>query len=402
MNPGSTTAPSAERSSSVPDCVLGVPSNVAPDPPSSTTAPARHGTRLQHGIRKPKVYIDGTIHYGVFSVSGEPQYHHEALNNQRWKNAMDSEFGALLKNQIWHLVPPKSGVNAIDCKWIYMMKKKSDGSIDRYKAQLVVKGFKQCYEIDDEDTFSPIVKEATIQIVLSITISKGWSLRKLDVQNVFLHGVLEEVVHMKQPPGYEDKQHPNYVCRLDKAIYGLKQAPRAWYSILSSKFQMLGFVPSKGDTSLFFLSNKHVSMYVLIYIDDIIVSSSSQGATDALLKNLERDFALKDLGELHYFLGIEVTKTKEGILLTQQKYATELLKRVGMIGCKPCSTLLSTSDKLSAHIGDLLGPNDATNYRSIVGGLQHLTLTRLDISFFVNKICQFLHALTTVHLTAGK
>jgi hypothetical protein len=121
-----------------------------------------------------------------------------------------------------------------------------------------------------------------------------------------------------------------------------------------------------------------------------------------LLKNLERDFALKDLGELHYFLGIEVTKTKEGILLIQQKYAAELLKRAGMFGYKPCSTPLSTSDKLSARAGNLLGPNDATNYRSIVGGLQYLTLTRLDISFSVNKICQFLHAPTTVHLTAAK
>jgi hypothetical protein len=145
--------------------------------------------------------------------------------------------------------------------------------------------------------------------------------------------------------------------------------PRAWYSRLSSKLQMLGFVPSKGDTLLFFLSSKQVTMYVLVYVDDIIVTSSSQGATDALLKNLERDFSLKDLGELHYLLGIEVTKTKEGILLTQQKYAMELLTRAGMFGCKPCSTLLSTSNKLSVHAGDLLGTNNATNYRSIVEGL---------------------------------
>jgi hypothetical protein len=130
-----------------------------------------------------------------------------------------------------------------------------------------------------------------------------------------------------------------------------------------------------GDTSLFFLSNKQATMFVLIYVDDIIVLSSSQGAIDALLKNLEKAFALKDLGDLHYFFGIEVTKTKEGILLTQHKYAIELLKKVGMISCKSISTLLSTLEKLSAHSGELLGPNDATEYRSIVGGLQYLTLT---------------------------
>jgi hypothetical protein len=164
----------------------------------------------------------------------------------------------------------------------------------------------------------------------------------------------------------------------------------------------LGFVSSKGDTSLFFLRNKQVTMFILVYVDDIIVASSSQDGTMCLLRNLEKDFALKDLRDLHYFLGIEVTKVKDGILLTQQKYATELLQRVGMISCKPVLTPLSISEKLSAYAGDLLGPIDATNYRSIVGGLQYLTLTRPDISFSVNKICQFLHTPTTVHLTATK
>jgi hypothetical protein len=165
-------------------------------------------------------------------------------------------------------------------------------------------------------------------------------------------------------------------CKLNKAIYGLKLAPRAWYSRLSSKLLKLGFVSSKGDTSLFFLNNKQVMMFVLIYVDNIIATSSSQEATSRLLQNLEEDFALKDLGDLHYFLGIEVTTIKDGILLMQHKYATELLQWVGMIGCKSAPTPLSTSEKLSAYTGDPLGPIDATNYRSIVGGgLQYLTLT---------------------------
>lgn len=123
----------------------------------------------------------------------------------------------------------------IDCKWVFRIKRKSDGTIDRYKARLVAKGFKQRYGIDYEDTFSPVIKAAIIRLVLSIVVSKGWSLRQLDVQNEFLHGVLEEEVYMKQPPGFEDKSKPSYVCRLDRSLYGLKQAPRAWYSRLSTK-----------------------------------------------------------------------------------------------------------------------------------------------------------------------
>jgi hypothetical protein len=177
---------------------------------------------------------------------------------------MGAEFMALEKNRTWHLVPPKKGRNIIDCKWVYKIKSKQDGSLNRYKARLVAKGFKQRYGIDYVDTFSPVVKPTTIRIVLSIAISRGWSLRQLDVQNAFLHGILEEEVYMKQPPGYEDKEKPSYVCKLDKALYGLKQAPRAWYARLSKKLFDLGFRNSKADTSLFFYNSKCVSMFILI------------------------------------------------------------------------------------------------------------------------------------------
>jgi histone deacetylase 1/2 len=163
-------------------------------------------------------------------------------------------------------------------------------------------------------------------------------LRQLDVQNAFLHGILEEEVYMRQPPGYIDKTRPTFVCKLDKALYGLKQAPRAWYARLSTKLISLGFVPSKADTSLFYFNKHGVMVSVLNYVDDIIVVSSTPNATSGLLHSLKQDFALKDLGELHYFLGIEVNKVGGGLILTQEKYASDLLKRVNMVNCKLVST----------------------------------------------------------------
>jgi hypothetical protein len=130
----------------------------------------------------------------------------------------------------------------------------------------------------------------------------------LDVQNAFLHGFLEENVYMRQPPGYEDPKHPTAVCKLVRALYGLKQAPRAWYSRLSNKLQQLDFKSSKADTSLFIYHKNGVSMLLLIYVDGIIVASSSSQVIDALLKDLRGDFALKDLEDLHYFLSIEVNR----------------------------------------------------------------------------------------------
>jgi hypothetical protein len=168
-----------------------------------------------------------------------------------------------------------------------------------------------------------------------------WQFHQLDVKNAFLYGILEEEVYMRQPSGYEDPSHAEHIFKLDKAFYELKQAPRAWYSRFSTKFQPLR------DTSLFFYNKGGVSIFMLIYVDDIVVASSSKKAVDALLHDLGIDFALKELGELYYFLGTKVKKVCDGILLSQEQCAEELLSWVNMRICKADDTPLSFSDKLS-------------------------------------------------------
>jgi histone deacetylase 1/2 len=290
------------------------------------------------------------------------------------------------------LVPPRPGINIIDCKWVFKIKRKADGNIDRYMARLVAKGFKQRYELDYEDTFSPVVKPTTIRLLLSMAITHGWHLRQLDIQNAFLHGVLEEEVFMRQRPGFEDSTRVGYLCRLDKALYGLKQAPRAWHARLSSVLTSLGFTPSTADTSLFILRGRTITVYLLVYVDDIIMVSSSTTAADRLVTKLGSSFALKDLGRLHYFLGVEVHTQDHGLLLSQKKYASELIYRAGLHKCSPMSTPMASTDRLSLTDGSLLSAEDSTRYCSIVGGLQYLIMTRPDLSFAVNKVCQYLHA----------
>jgi hypothetical protein len=224
----------------------------------------------------------------------------------------------------------------------------------------------------------------------------------LDVQNVFLHGVLEDEVYIKQPPGYSSSLFPGYVCKLDKALYGLKQAPRAWFSHLSTKLLQLGFYASKVNTSLFIYSSGKVQIFLLIYVNDIIVASSSNFVVAALLNDVRSDFFLKDLGPLSYLLGIEVWPCVDGLVLTQEKYTKDILGHAGMVGCKPMPMPLSSDEKLLVHSGDPLSSDDAMTFRSIVGTLQYLTLTRPDIAFSVNGVCQFLHAPTSVHWSTVK
>jgi hypothetical protein len=219
----------------------------------------------------------------------------------------------------------------------------------------------------------------------------------VDVKNVFLHGILEEEVYMKQPFGFSSSEFSSYHCKLDKVLYGLKQAPHAWYSRLSDKLRSLGFSPSKANISLFHYNKAPVKMFLLVYVNDIIIASASSDTTTALLCTLQADLALTDLGPLHYFLGIEESRSPDGLYLSQHKYTTDLLQQAGMTACKLAPTPLPSSSKILAHDGDPLGPDDATKYHNIVGALQYLTLTHPDIFFMVNKVCQYLHAHTSAH-----
>jgi hypothetical protein len=233
-------------------------------PPCTTPNVTQLCTWLQNNIRNPKTYTDGTVQYALLAQSEEPENVEAALREEHWCNAMKEEYQALMKNENWTLVPPHHASNLIDCKWVYKVKRKQNGSIERYKARLVAKGFKQRHGVDYGGTFNPVIKAATIQLVLSLAVSQGWCLRQLDVQNIFLHGTLEEEVYMRQPPGYEDKSKPQHVCKLKKALYELRQASRAWYSKLSSKLVQLGFKSPKADMSLFIYHKHGVTMFLLV------------------------------------------------------------------------------------------------------------------------------------------
>jgi hypothetical protein len=173
------------------------------------------------------------------------------------------EYGALMSNGTWELVFWPRGSNVITGKSIFTHKLHADGSFDRYKARWVLRGFTQCPDVDYDETFNPVVKPATVRMVLTIAVSRDWPIQQLDVKNAFLHGTLTETIYYSQPTGFADPAHPDLVCRLKKSLYGLKQAPRAWYSRFTSFLLSLGFAEAKSGTSLFVFRRGSDTIYLL-------------------------------------------------------------------------------------------------------------------------------------------
>ena len=233
---------------------------------------------------------------------------------------MVAKYVALQRNNTWSLVPLPASRQAIGCKWVYKTKENPYGTVQKYKARLVAKGFHQQAGFDFTETFSPIVKPSTIRDVFTIALSRNWAIKQLDVNNVFLKGDLQEEVFMQQPQGFIDEQNPNLVCRLDKALYGLKQAPRAWFEKLHQVLLSFGFVSAKSDQSPFLRFTASHITYVFVYVDDILVIGSDTTTITSLIAQLNSKFSLKDLGEMHYFLGIQVSHTNNGLHLSQTKY----------------------------------------------------------------------------------
>ena len=355
-------------------------------------------TRSKSGIFKPKAYT-ATKHPLPSHLDSDyvPSTYLQASKYSHWRAAMQDEFNALQHTGTWTLVPPSPSHNLVGCKWVFRIKRKHDGSVDRYKARLVAKGYNQHEGVDFSDTFCPVAKPVTIRILLTLAVQSNWFLHQLDVSNAFLHGVLKENVYMTQPSGFVDQDYPDYVCHLKKSLYGLKQAPRAWFEKLQSALISLGFHASQSDHSLFIIQQP-VLVLVLVYVDDIIVTGPSSSHCNNVISKLSDLFPVKDLGDLHYFLGLEVQRSSSGIFIHQSKYVLDLLKRSHMDGAKPCTTPLGSA-KL-----DLSGPllSDPAEYRSLVGALQYLTWTRPDLSFAVNLVCQFMHSPREQHLQAVK
>jgi transposase InsO family protein len=349
------------------------------------------------GVKTRRYFIDNL----ALLSSIEPKNIHEALCDYFWILAMQEELNQFERNRVWTLVPRPIDRLIIGTKWIFRNKLDELGEIIRNKARLVAQGFNQEEGIDFEETFAPVARLESIRMLLAFACFKGIKLFQMDVKSAFLNGFIEEEVYVEQPPGFIHEKFPNHVYKLTKAMYGLKQAPRAWYERLSKFLISIGFSRGLVDTTLFIKMNaSHDILLVQIYVDDIIFGSTNEVLCEEFAKLMQDEFEMSMMGELNYFLGLQIKQTSEGIFINQAKYTKELLKRFGMDGAKESKTPMSATIKLDK---DEKGKSvDETRYRGMIGSLLYLTASRPDIMFAVCLCARFQSCPKESHLVAVK
>jgi hypothetical protein len=335
-------------------------------------------TRSQH--------ISHFAHLG-FVATFEPRDVGHALSDPNCVNVMHEELENFERNQVWVLVPPPSNCHSIGTKWVFKKKLSEDGLVVRNKARLVAQGYCQKEGIDYEETFAPVARLEAIRILLAFAASKGFKPFQMDVKSSFLNGYIEEEVYVRQPPGFESSKFLNHVFKLQKALYGLKQAPRAWYEHLKSFLLSKGFKMGSVDKTLFPLKHNNDTLLVQIYVDDIIFGGSSNALVSRFSDLMSREFEMSMMGEVNFFLGLQIKQTQDGTFVNQGKYTKDVLKKFDMGEGKPLSTPMSTSTTLDTdEDGE---PVDQKEYMSMIGSLLYLTTTRPDIHFAVCLCARF-------------
>src|SRR5487761_336488 len=349
----------------------------------------------------------------IQEIEGDPKSVQEARSRSdwpRWKEAMDREIKSLEEAGTWDTVPRPPGKNIVGCKWVFRLKRKADGSVDKYKACLVTRGFTQIYGVDFYNTYSPVARLASFRVILAVAAHNDWEVEAFDFNSVYLNGELgaSEEIYMQEPPGYEEGEAGS-VKRLCKALYGLKQAGRKWYDALSNVLADLGFRVSTADPDVFTARIKDDVLVLAVHVDDCAMTGSSPELIAEYKQKMHARYALTDLGPVRWPLGIKVprARTAHTISLSREAYIKSILARFSLADAKSYSTPMVPSASYSKSDS----PASATDaarmrkvpYREAIGSLMYASVaTRPDIMFTVSTLSQFLENPGEAHREAVK
>ncbi|GJY53662.1 putative ribonuclease H-like domain-containing protein [Tanacetum coccineum] len=298
------------------------------------------------------------------------------IQKQRRNNHKDFQ-------HFWILVDLPFGKRVIGTKWVYKNKKDERGVVVRNKARLVAQGYRQEEGIDYDEVFAPVARIEAIRIFLAFASYMGFIVYQMDVKSAFLYGTIDEEVYVSQPPGFVDPKFPKKVYKVEKALYGLHQAPRAWYATLSTFLLKSGYRRGTIDKTLFIKKDKNDIMLVQVYVDDIIFGSTKRSWCDEFKALMRSIFQISSIGELTFFLGLQVKQKEDGIFISQDKYVAEILKKFDFASVKTASTPIETQKPLTKD--EEAADVDVHLYRSMIGSLMYLTASRPDIMYLKGK-----------------
>jgi hypothetical protein len=285
------------------------------------------------------------------------------------------------------MVQRPEGKNVIGSKWIFKNKLNEQGQVIRNKVRLVCKGYAQIEGLDFDETFVPVARLEAIKMLLAYACHKRFKVYQMDVKSAFLNGDLSEEVYMEQLEGLKLSDNPDLVCKLKKALYGLKQAPRAWYHKLDTYLKDKGFKRGTTDNNMYIKTEDNDFLIVLVYADDIIFVCNNDSLVQWFASSMESEFEMSMIGELSFFLGLQITQRPDGIFISQGKYLREMLKRFQMEDSKPVGTPMVTGCKLSKD--DDSPDVDQSSYRSMIGILLYITTSRPDIMHVVGMVGRY-------------
>ncbi|KAJ9544838.1 LOW QUALITY PROTEIN: hypothetical protein OSB04_024545 [Centaurea solstitialis] len=333
--------------------------------------------------------------YVNFISENEPKEIDDALRDPAWE-----ELAEFIRNNVWLLVPRPRKRTIIGSKWIFRNKLDEIGTIIRNKARLVAQGYRQEEGIDYDETFAPVARLEAIRLFLAFAAHMNFKVYQMDIKNAFLNGKLNEEVYVAQPPGFVDPKFPDHVYKLNKALYGLKQAPRAWYDTLSTFLLSKGFERGKIDSTLFLKKYPKHILLVQIYVDDIIFGSTNPKLCEKFELLMKTEYKMSMMGELTYFLGLQIKQSEKGIFINQGKYVLDMLKKFDLTSCTPMKTPMAPP--LSLDKDSKGKPIDVTLYRGMIGSMLYLTASRPDIMYSTCLCARYQAEPKESHLTAVK
>ncbi|CAI7740724.1 unnamed protein product, partial [Closterium sp. NIES-54] len=400
-------APIAERGDTEEEVQQPTPS---PKLPSRRTTQGKRDAVREEEYEEEKgaeVEMEHICCFGV-NLPHEPASMEEALagdDREAWLASREDEFQSHMENETWTLTNLPPGRKALDCTWVFRVKTDAEGRLERCKTRLVIKGFQQREGIDFQEVFAPVAKAPTLRLLLAAAAICGWKVEQMDVKTAFLYGVVDEEIYMKQPEGYDDGS--GRVCRLNKAIYGLKQAPRCWYARLVEVLEALGFKVSGCDEGLFMTEGEEEKVFLLVYVDDILIFSPSLERIKEVQGKLKETFQCKALGPVGYYLGLHLERdeVKGWLRLHQHKYLAAIGEKYGLEEGRSVKTPLPSGFQLhlDEEEGEVLEYELQRRFQTMVGSLMYASVnTRPDIAFSVSQLARVVSRPLQEHLDAAE